>query len=141
MKEGMFQRVVNGVGALFCFASAILGGLLEYPSCFLPGATFPLGVGIFLLFEMLSPRPLSTTIPKDGLPWVFRAIHEGKKSGLVIGVIFTVAAGIPAFVFSWILNESQAALSMALLSIGIAVSCIMGTLIDRWEIKEVLRLL
>ena len=141
MKEGMFSRVLNGVGALFCFASAVLGGILEYPSCFLPGATFPVGVGIFLLFEMLYPRPLSTVISEVELPWVFRAIHEGKKSGLVIGVIFAVAAGIPAFVFRFILNEAQAANSMALLSIGIAVSCIMGTLIDRREIKEVLRLL
>lgn len=138
MKEGMLPRVLNGVGAIFCFASAVLGGMLEFPSCFLPGATFPLGVGIFLLLEMLYPRPLSTAIPKVGLPWVFEAIHEGKMSGLVIGVIFTLASGIPALVLLFMLHEMQAGLSMAFLSMSMAISCIAGTLIDRWEIRQVL---
>lgn len=138
MKEGKLPRVLNGVGAIFCFASAVLGGILEFPSCFLPGATFPLGVGIFLLIEMLYPRPLSTAIPEVGLPWVFRAIHEGKMSGLVIGVIFTLASGVPAVVFLFMLHEMQAGLSMAFLSIGLVVSNIVGTLVDRWEIREVL---
>jgi len=87
---------------------------------------------------MLYPRPLSTAILEVGLPWVFRAIYEGKMSGLVIGVIFTLASGIPALVFLFMLHEMQAGLSMAFLSIGMAISCIVGTLIDRWEIKQVL---
>lgn len=139
MEEGVLPRTLNAIGAAFSFFSAILGGLLQFPSCFLPGSTFPLAVGVFLLYEVLSHHPPSSALPSEGLPWVFGAIHEGKKSGLAIGIIFTLASGVPALVFFFLLHEVREALSMGMLCIGIFISCIVGTLMDRWEIEQAIR--
>ncbi len=137
MKEGRTQIVLNGVGAVFCFVSALLGGI-GLPGFFLPGVTFPLGVGIFLIYEILHRRPISTEIDEAELPVAFRTMLEGKKAGLAIGVIITTASAIPAFVFLFKLHEVQATLSMAFLSMGFGLPCILGTTIDRREIKQVL---
>jgi dolichol kinase len=138
MKEGTLPRVLNGIGAVLALISAILGGLFRFPDCFLPGATFPLGVAIFLAFEVVNQHPPSSVIPKENLSLVFSGIRKGKISALVIGAIFTIASGIPALILFFMLHETVAGLSMALLAIAMATASVVGTLVDRWEISRVI---
>jgi hypothetical protein len=139
MKEGTLPRLLNGIGAALAFASAFLGGLFRDPDCFLPGATFPLGVALFLVFEFFNQHPPSSVIPEENLILVFSGIHKGKMSALVIGVIFTIASGIPALVFFFKLHKPVAGWSMALLALAMFVSSVVGTLVDRREITRAIR--
>jgi len=137
MEEGKLPKICNGIGAVLSFISAVLGGVLQFPGRFLPGVTFPAGVGFFLVYLVMTHHPPSWAVPKKELPAVFGAIYEGKKSGLAIGIIFTLASGIPAHRF-FLLQEIREAASMLVLCIGIIVSCIAGTLVDMGEIKRAL---